>query len=142
MTQKLGPLKPSYKKLFENLREKRKLKKKIKKLDEDNKLLAELFLNMPISPPKKKITYIFHHDPGHGWLQVPVSKLVELGITDKITSYSYITKDLSYAFLEEDCDIQTFYNALGKRPDSAEKYHDEFDRTNLMNYDKILFEVI
>jgi hypothetical protein len=44
MTQKLGPLKPSYKKLFENLREKRKLKKKIKKLEEDNKLLAELFL--------------------------------------------------------------------------------------------------
>lgn len=37
------------KKLFEILREKRKLEKKIKQLEEDNKLLAELLL-----PSQKK----------------------------------------------------------------------------------------
>ena len=51
-------------------------------------------------------TYQFISDPGHGWLRVKLSELKRLGITDKITSYSYISGD--HAWLEEDGDYSTF----------------------------------
>ena len=54
-------------------------------------------------------TYIFHTDPGHGWLAVPYKDLVELNIQDKISDYSY-SKGAT-AYLEEDCDAAVFINA-------------------------------
>jgi hypothetical protein len=56
------------------------------------------------------LTYKFYSDPGHGWLQVKLDELVELGIQDKISHYSYIKGDTVY--LEEDCDMSTFMNAM------------------------------
>lgn len=53
--------------------------------------------------------YTFFTDPGHGWLAVPVTDLVELGIVSQITMYSYRKRDVAY--LEEDCDAATFVNA-------------------------------
>ena len=50
--------------------------------------------------------YIFHSDPGHGWLQVTRQELSELGILDKISHYSYQKRD--DVFLEEDCDYSLF----------------------------------
>jgi len=35
------------------------------------------------------MTYIFHVDPGHGWLEVSRSELKELGILNQISRYSY-----------------------------------------------------
>ena len=54
-----------------------------------------------------KLRYI--QDPGHGWLEVPVKMLAELGIQDKITSYSYRKGTMVY--LEEDLDMHTFLQA-------------------------------
>lgn len=54
---------------------------------------------------------IFHTDPGHGWLAVPIERLAELGIRDDITGYSYYSSEISYAFLEEDVDAGTFIEA-------------------------------
>ena len=48
-------------------------------------------------------------DPGHGWLEVPKTLLVELAIQDKITPYSYENGRMAY--LEEDCDMATFMQA-------------------------------
>jgi len=56
-------------------------------------------------------TIVMHEDPGHGWLQVPKSLLKQLGITNKITGYSYQRGE--FAYLEEDCDLGTFVVALG-----------------------------
>jgi hypothetical protein len=56
----------------------------------------------------KKFDFI--SDPGHGWLKVPHALLAELGIADKITSYSY-SRD-AFAYLEEDCDYSTFLAAM------------------------------
>lgn len=57
--------------------------------------------------------YVFHSDPGHGWLAVKRSELVELGITARVTSYSYQKGNTVY--LEEDCDAQLFVTAhVGK----------------------------
>ncbi|RLD84453.1 MAG: hypothetical protein DRJ10_01255 [Bacteroidetes bacterium] len=52
----------------------------------------------------------FYCDPGHGWIKVPLTLLSELGIADKISSYSYINKD--HAFLEEDCDASLFIHSM------------------------------
>lgn len=53
---------------------------------------------------------VCYSDPGHGWGKVPLKTLKELGIEHKITSYSYVRG--AYAYLEEDCDMSTFYEAL------------------------------
>ena len=55
--------------------------------------------------------YRFHSDPSHGWLAVPVAKLVALGIADKISTFSY-RNTRNVAFLEEDCDAAIFFAAL------------------------------
>ncbi len=62
--------------------------------------------------------YIKHEDPGHGWLQVPLTELQALGIVDKISAYSYT--DGTYGYLEEDCDMTTFLTAKngGVSPES------------------------
>lgn len=55
----------------------------------------------------------FYSDPGHGWLEVPVKTLRELGIAGQISPYSYISEDNAVAYLEEDCDLARFAKALG-----------------------------
>ena len=55
------------------------------------------------------ITIPFYSDAGHGWAKVHIDLLDELGIRDKITSYSYMRG--SYAYLEEDCDVSTLHKA-------------------------------
>jgi len=54
-------------------------------------------------------TYVFHTDPGHGWLAVKRTELIRLGILDKITPFSYQSGGTVY--LEEDCDAATFIEA-------------------------------
>jgi hypothetical protein len=56
------------------------------------------------------MTYVFHSDPGHAWLQVKRSELKDLGILDKISNYSY--QKGNDVFLEEDCDYGAFYEAM------------------------------
>ncbi len=53
--------------------------------------------------------FTFHTDPGHAWLEVPVALLHELGISEDISSYSYVQG--KSAFLEEDLDAGTFIAA-------------------------------
>lgn len=54
-----------------------------------------------------------YSDPGHGWCRVKKQLLIDLGIADKITSYSYMNGN--YAYLEEDCDMSTLCRALRDR---------------------------
>ena len=58
----------------------------------------------------KKISIKVFADPGHAWARFPKSKLVSLGIADKISTYSYMNG--SNAFLEEDCDLSVLIKAL------------------------------
>ena len=55
-------------------------------------------------------TFDFISDPGHGWVKVPMTLLKELGIAEKITTYSY-RRD-GFAYLEEDCDATLFHHAF------------------------------
>jgi hypothetical protein len=61
----------------------------------------------------KKISIKVFADPGHAWARVAKSKLVKLGIADKISPYSYQKGE--NAFLEEDCDLTVLVNALRER---------------------------
>jgi hypothetical protein len=62
---------------------------------------------------KGTMIYTFYEDPGHGWLEVPVSELVDLAISGEITPYSYLKAGMAY--LEEDCDLSTFVRAKAAR---------------------------
>jgi hypothetical protein len=61
-------------------------------------------------------------DSGHAWARFPKSRLVKLGIADKISAYSY--QNGSNAFLEEDCDLSTLITAL-----KAQDYEIKFDES-------------
>lgn len=52
----------------------------------------------------------FISDPGHGWVEVPMSLVALLGIAGKISKYSYRRGE--YAYLEEDCDAAEFVQAM------------------------------
>ena len=55
--------------------------------------------------------WVFYEDDSHGWLRVPKQELIESGVVDCISPCSYI-KD-GYIYLEEDCDLATFVDAVG-----------------------------
>lgn len=71
-------------------------------------------------------TFVFHEDPGHGWIEVPLPLIFELKIQNKISTYSY--KGDNKVYLEEDSDMTTFFNAYkekhGKFPEYETKYYD------------------
>jgi hypothetical protein len=52
----------------------------------------------------------FYQDAGHGWLAAKRKLLIELGILNKITGYSYQRGQTVY--LEEDCDAGTLLDEL------------------------------
>lgn len=56
-------------------------------------------------------TYNWYNDPGHGWLRVPRSELVELEIDGLISGYSYISPDGRWVYLEEDMDAGVYITA-------------------------------
>ncbi len=47
-------------------------------------------------------SFTYYTDPGHGWVEAPLALIHELGLTSKITPYSYQRGGMVY--LEEDCD--------------------------------------
>lgn len=81
------------------------------------------------------MTYRFITDPGHGWLEVPRAELDALGITHKISNYSYQKGDMTY--LEEDCDFAVFHaakTAAGEPVEYREQYQENTFVRNLPRY--------
>lgn len=56
------------------------------------------------------LTLNYFNDPGHGWVAVKRAKLIELGIADRISPYSY--QRGATVYLEEDCDASLFLDTL------------------------------
>ena len=73
-----------------------------------------------------------YEDGSHGWFKVSKYLLSKLDISDKITDFSYMKGN--YAYLEEDCDATTFFNAFEKAYPHIQirvKYIDcEYNRTH------------
>ena len=79
----------------------------------------------------------FYQDPGHGWVKVPKALLKELGIDEKISSYSYMRGD--FVYLEEDMDLGTFMDAMkaADRSVSFDEFHTNRE-SKLRGYDAYL----
>ena len=60
----------------------------------------------------KPITLFFYSDPGHGWLAVRSKLILDLKISHVISQYSYISTSGETVYLEEDCDMQKFHDAM------------------------------
>jgi hypothetical protein len=73
-------------------------------------------------------------DPGHGWLEVPVSELRRVGVHKDISPYSY--RNGKMAYLEEDYDMPAYLLAVRARgeprPVLEEVYEDD---TPIRKYD-------
>lgn len=86
-------------------------------LSREKQLLVGDFINhenaKSIKAELKKMT--FHHDAGHGWYEIPLELVKASGA--KISNYSYKKGDTAY--LEEDCDIMRFMQAIGHTPASC-----------------------
>lgn len=72
--------------------------------------------------------YTYWHDDGHGWLEVPLVDLFDLGIADDISMFSYMRRrsnlGLAYTavFLEEDADMGKFLHAHLEKRGMLAKY--------------------
>lgn len=70
------------------------------------------------------------YDPGHSWLEVPIKDVRDIaGVWDDITTYSPLKRHKFY--LEEDCDMGTFYNAMiqkGYTINITNVHVDDFDK--------------
>jgi hypothetical protein len=60
----------------------------------------------------KSKNYNVYSDSGHAWAKVKYTEIVKLGIQHNISPYSYTRGDNVY--LEEDCDLSIFVEALSK----------------------------
>ena len=80
-------------------------------------------------------TYKFHADPGHGWLAVKITELLQLGIITQISNYSYMRG--ATAYLEEDCDATLFFEAYKDKHGVTPKhnYNHTDNRSPIRNYD-------
>ena len=82
---------------------------------------------------KKEKIYIFHSDPGHGWLAVKEKELIELNIAHKISPYSYHKGNTVY--LEEDCDAGIFMEALRSQKNIDCNYRTSYqEKTPIRSY--------
>jgi len=59
-----------------------------------------------------------YSDPGHAWGKVSLSKLADLNLIDRISSFSFLRGQ--FAYLEEDCDLSSFVLAMRERGESVE----------------------
>jgi len=80
----------------------------------------------------KTKTYIFHSDPGHGWLAVKRQELIDLGILNQISSCSYQRGKTVY--LEEDCDYSIFMRAKETNGEDVKIRESYRDNTSVRNY--------
>jgi len=80
----------------------------------------------------KKI--LVYADPGHAWAKVNKDELIELGIADKISSFSYERGE--YAYLEEDSDLSKYLEALrakGMKWEFVENFTNQESRVRSYN---------
>ena len=71
----------------------------------------------------------FISDPGHGWLEVPTADVEASGYQPSQYSYTFVR----WTYLEEDCDVAGFVQALGVAPDLVAptvSYISYYDRTD------------
>ena len=59
-------------------------------------------------------SFNWHVDAGHEWLEVELNYLMMKGLANKISSYSFYSKEKNRAYLEGDMDASILYNFMGE----------------------------
>jgi hypothetical protein len=72
-------------------------------------------------------------DSGHEWLEVNTSELVRLDIVDKISQWSYLSKNGLKVYLEGDCDATVYLNASGYNGNYVPEVYQD-GRSKIRNY--------
>jgi hypothetical protein len=80
----------------------------------------------------KTKSYKFYSDSGHGWVAVKIDELINLGIADKISRYSYRKNQTAY--LEEDGDMTLFVRAKMARGEIVTVKEKHSDRSVIRSY--------
>lgn len=82
--------------------------------------------------------YTFHSDSQHGWLAVKRSELIQLGILEKISPYSYQSDTGKTVYLEEDGDADLFFKRyeemFGTKPAHKSSYQENTMIRRLNNF--------
>tara|TARA_Y100001973_G_scaffold31542_1_gene47549 strand:+ start:118 stop:438 length:321 start_codon:yes stop_codon:yes gene_type:complete len=80
--------------------------------------------------------FSFHHDGGHGWLQVPEQSLKDLGIEHFVSRRSYLKDEQVY--LEQDMDASLFIAAWKAEKGSQPDWFDYFEdgHSKIRDYDR------
>ena len=79
-----------------------------------------------------KMTFNYHTDAGHGWLEVSLSECLANGLTpDDFSRFSYRSGDT--LFLEEDMDARIFDKAFQKTQGQKLKTTLRYSKTTLSN---------
>lgn len=82
-------------------------------------------------------TFTFYSDAGHGWLEVSLADLEDVGLTlQEFSPYSYRSGDT--LFLEEDCDAGVFIKQYKSRiGEFSYKERDHGDRSGIRDLDRL-----
>jgi hypothetical protein len=96
-------------------------------------------------PPETFTQHLtFVSDPGHGWLRVPLADIARSGSADTISPYSFIDVSNGVAYLEEDCDVARYLEALAtagsSRPQITTEYSEHFDRNRFARFGDARFD--
>tara|TARA_B100000965_G_scaffold246133_1_gene206588 strand:+ start:169 stop:489 length:321 start_codon:yes stop_codon:yes gene_type:complete len=80
--------------------------------------------------------FSFHHDGGHGWLQVPEQSLKDLGIEHFVSRFSYLKDEQVY--LEQSMDASLFIAAWKAEKGSQPDWFDYFEdgHSKIRDYDR------
>lgn len=93
-------------------------------------------MNPNLKYQMKNKVYVFHCDPGHGWVAVKKKELDALGITG-VSQYSYVKGETVY--LEEDCDLSLFIAAYEKTFGNKPKFRESYlERTPIRYYERFV----
>lgn len=85
--------------------------------------------------PKETFKVKVYSDSGHSWAAVKRSVLIDLGIQNRISEYSYQRGQTVY--LEEDCDFPLFITEMSKHGYWIEHVHrDHGTRSVIRSYER------
>ena len=72
-------------------------------------------------------TFVFHEDPGHGWLEVTRADMAKVNLSPSdFSGYSYRNSRDSKYYLEEDADATKFLVAWRDRFGSLPKFDNRY----------------
>jgi hypothetical protein len=88
---------------------------------------------MGIAPMTEITVFTFHTDAGHGWLQVSIADLSNIGMSPRdFSRYSYQDARGLVFYLEEDCDASKFITAWEIAFERKAQFRDEYQHNSFV----------